>query len=504
MTGFMKEDFLLHSETAKRLFFEVAQHQPIFDYHCHLSPKAIAEDEPFTDIARMWLEGDHYKWRIMRASGVPEELCAGTGPWEMKFEAYAMALTKAAGNPLLHWSHLELQRVFGIHDILRPDNAALIRERANQFLAEHRTSPRSLLQQFNVRVLCTTDDPADDLRWHRAIAEEQARGSGFATKVLPAFRPDRAMNASDIAAWNAYIDTLGVSADMEIVHWSDLRAALSQRHRYFHDAGCRLSDHALLVPPFAPAVDSVLDAVVVKARGGMPLSQLEQEQLATAVLQVVAELNSQRGWTMQLHIGALRNVNPSLHAAFGPDVGGDIISDAPIISPLASFLGMLEAEGALPRTILYTLDPTKHSALATLAGSFCGTKIFPVGEAALPRAAASGGSSIFQREAVQWGIPGKVQLGAAWWFNDQKEGMERHMREYASVGLLGAWVGMLTDSRSFLSFPRHEYFRRILCDIAGGWVESGELPDDPLYAQSLVRGICWENAVSYFGMIHAE
>ena len=501
MANFIDENFLLKNETAKRLFFGTAKDLPIIDYHCHLSPKAIAEDKPFEDIARMWLEGDHYKWRIMRANGTPERLCAGEGPWEEKFVAYTSALTKAAGNPLQQWSHLELQRIFGISEVLTPHNALKIREEANRVLATKRISPRSLLEQFNVNVICTTDDPIDDLHWHKAIADEQRAASAFRTKVLPAFRPDKAMNTADIVAWNTYIDALGTSAGVEIGSYAALVEALSRRHAYFHAMGCRLSDHALLVPVFMPASERELDAIVRSARNGTALSASEQAKLMTAMLSHMARLNAQKNWTMQLHIGALRNVNQSLYAAFGPDVGGDTISDAPIIEPLASFLGMLEAEGTLPKTILYTLDPTKHLALATLAGSFCGTKISSTGEAASPESDASSRPSRSEMGTIQWGVPGKVQLGAAWWFNDQKDGMERHMREYASVGLLGAWVGMLTDSRSFMSFPRHEYFRRLLCNVIGEWVEAGELPDDPLYTESVVRAICWENAASYFGML---
>ncbi len=479
MARFLDENFLLKNETAKRLFFHVAKDLPIFDYHCHLSPKAIAGDAPFDDIARMWLEGDHYKWRIMRANGEPESLCGGAGPWDEKFLAYARSLLRAAGNPLIQWSHLELQRVFGIREVLTPQNALEIRQKANRMLAAGRISPRSLLAQFDVKVLCTTDDPVDDLHWHRAIAEEQKSGSAFQTKVLPAFRPDRALNTGDIAAWNRYVDELGRTAGLDIDSYPSLIDALAQRHDYFHSMGCRLSDHALLVPPYAPAPDMELDAIVKKGRAGTALSQVEQEKLATALLLHVARLNAQKGWTMQLHIAALRNVNPRLFGAFGPDVGGDSTSDAPIVAPLAGFLGALESEGALPKTILYSLDPSKHNLLAALAASFAGT---------------SPAESVSQ-------VAGKVQLGAAWWFNDQKDGMERHLKEYAGVGLIGAWVGMLTDSRSFMSFPRHEYFRRLLCNAVGEWVEAGELPDDPLYTDRLVRGICWENAVGYFGML---
>jgi len=479
MAQFLDENFLLKNETAKRLFFHVAKDMPIFDYHCHLSPKAIAEDIPFDDIARMWLEGDHYKWRIMRANGEPESLCGGTGPWDEKFVAYARSLLRAAGNPLLQWSHLELQRIFGVSEVLTPQNALEIREKANRVLASERIGPRSLLAKFNVKVLCTTDDPVDDLHWHGTIAEEQKTGASFQTKVLPAFRPDKSLNTADIAAWNRYVDELGRTAGVDIGSYPALLEALAKRHDYFHSMGCRLSDHALLVPPYAPASDAELDGIVKKGRRGTAISSVEQEKLATALLLHFARLNAQNGWTMQLHIAALRNVNPRLFRAFGPDVGGDSTSDAPIMASLASFLGTLENEGALPKTILYSLDPFKHNPLAALAASFAGTS---------PADSASQ-------------VPGKVQLGAAWWFNDQKDGMERHIKEYAGVGLIGAWVGMLTDSRSFMSFPRHEYFRRLFCNIVGEWVEAGELPDDPLYTDRLVRGICWENAANYFGML---
>lgn len=479
MNHFIDENFLLKNETAKRLYFNVAKDLPIFDYHCHLSPKAIAENSPFEDIAKMWLEGDHYKWRIMRANGSPESLCGGKGDWDQKFIEYAKALTKAAGNPLLQWSHLELRRIFGIEDILTPENALKIREKANKVLTQSKITPRSLLTKFNVKVVCTTDDPIDDLQWHQSIAEEQAAGSAFKTKILPAFRPDKALMMVDITAWNAYIDALGRVAEIDIRSYGALAEALAARHEYFHAMGSRLSDHALLVPPYAPASEDELDAIVKKGRAGTSLSAGEQEQLSTALLLNFARLNAARGWTMQLHIAALRNVNPRLFAAFGPDVGGDCTSDEPIAIPVAKLLGQLAGEGTLPKTILYTLDPSKHNPLTTLAGSFAGTA----------------------PEATEFQVPGKVQLGAAWWFNDQKDGMERHMREYAAAGFLGAWVGMLTDSRSFMSFPRHEYFRRLLCNILGEWVENGELPDDPCYTDDLVRGICWENAARYFGMI---
>ena len=458
---------------------------PIFDYHCHLSPREIAEDKPFTDLAEIWLKGDHYKWRIMRSNGADESLCSGNASWADKFVAFAAALEQSPGNPLLHWSHLELQRTYGIHDALTTENALSIRERANAILKERGDSPRGMLRHYGVAVVCTTDDPADDLRWHDAIAADPEVGAAAAStgknvaRILPAFRPDKAMNAFDAAAWKAYAETLGGSAGLEIRGFADLAEALSRRHAFFHARGCRLSDHALIVPPFAKANSQELDAIVAKLLSGKNIDALDREKLGTAVLLHVARLNAAAGWTMQLHIGALRNVNTRLFASYGPDGGGDAISDAIVIAPLASFLDLLDAEGNLPKTILYSLDDTKNASLAVLAQCYSGT---------------------YAGKSAGKAVAGKMQYGAAWWFNDHLDGMERHLVQSASVGVVGRWVGMLTDSRSFLSYPRHEYFRRILCRVAGRWVESGELPGDDSYARALVRNVSWFNAKEYFGI----
>ena len=484
MKTFMDKDFLLDTETARRLYHEDAAGLPIFDYHCHLSPREIAEDKPFTDLAEIWLKGDHYKWRIMRSNGADESLCSGNAPWADKFVAFAAALERSPGNPLLHWSHLELQRTYGIHDALTTRNALAVRDRANAILKERGDSPRGMLKHYGVAVVCTTDDPADDLRWHDAIAADPEVGAAAAagTKVatiLPAFRPDKAMNASDAAAWKNYATILGEASGIEIRSFADLSDALSRRHAFFHARGCRLSDHALVVPPFAPATVSELDVIVAHLLAGKNIDAQAREKLGTAVLLHVARLNAAAGWTMQLHIGALRNVNTRLFSSYGPDGGGDTISDAVIIAPLASFLDLLDAEGKLPKTILYSLDDTKNASLAVLAQCYSGT--YPGAGEGKP-------------------VAGKMQYGAAWWFNDHLEGMERHLVQSASVGLVGRWVGMLTDSRSFLSYPRHEYFRRILCRVAGRWVESGELPADDSYARALVRNVSWFNAKEYFGI----
>ncbi len=483
MNKFMDRDFLLDTKTGRELFHEHVDGLPIFDYHCHLSPKEIAENRPFSDIAEIWLKGDHYKWRIMRSNGAEEALCSGSAGWAEKFQAFAAALEQSAGNPLLHWSHLELQRTYDIHEPLTAANALKIRERANAVIRERGDTPRSMFTKFGVAVVCTTDDPADDLHWHDVVAGDPGYGikAGTAgakvTRMTPAFRPDKAMNAQDPVAWKAYANVLGQAAGVEILDFADLAEALSRRHKVFHERGCRLSDHALLVPPFAPANQSELDTIVDKLLEGTSIEALEREKLATAVLLHVARLDASAGWTMQLHLGALRNVNSRLFRLYGPDGGGDTISDASLISTLAPFLDALDTEGALPKTILYSLDDTRNASLAVLAQCYAGTY-------------APGAK----------GVSGKLQYGSAWWFNDHLDGMERHLIQTASVGLIGRWVGMLTDSRSFLSFPRHEYFRRILCRTVGRWVEAGELPGGETYAVNLVRNISWYNAKNYFGI----
>jgi len=500
MKTFIDKDFLLDTDTARALYWNGAAKLPIFDYHCHLSPKEIADNEPFSDIAELWLKGDHYKWRIMRSNGADESLCSGGASWPEKFLAFAAALEQSPGNPLLHWSHLELQRTYGIDDVLTTKNALSIRDRANAIIRERKDTPRSMLEHYDVAVVCTTDDPADELRWHKAVADDARYGVAAAAagkkvaRILPAFRPDKAMNAQNAQLWKGYAGILGAAAGIEIGTFSDLCEALTRRHAHFHAHGCRLSDHALLVPPFAPASGAELDAIISSLLGGRDIDALSRERLATGVLLHVARLNAKAGWTMQLHMGALRNVNSRLFASYGPDGGGDGISDAMLIAPLASFLDLLDAEGSLPKTILYSLDDTKNASLAVLAqcysGSYSGVK-------------AAGGTKALaavESASAAGAIPGKMQYGAAWWFNDHLDGMERHLIQSASVGLIGRWVGMLTDSRSFLSYPRHEYFRRILCKVTGRWVENGELPGDDAYALALVRNVSWFNARDYFGI----
>ncbi len=466
MKSFLADDFLLDNPTALRLFNERARGLPIFDYHCHLSPQAIAEDKPFSDLAELWLGGDHYKWRLMRANGADERLCSGTAPLEEKFAAWARALQSAAGNPLLEWSHLELKRYYGIDDVLTPANAATIHARANAIIRERQDRPSSYMDRFKVAVACTTDDPADDLRWHKAIASDETRK----TAVLPTFRPDRVAASADPVAWKAYMEKLGAAANVHIGRWSDLARALEIRHAFFHNVGCRISDHALTNAVYANASERELDDIMASLLAGKSIAMGSRDKLTTALLRETARLDVRRGWTMQLHISALRNINGKLFASYGPDGGGDGITDEPVIEPLARFLASLLEQNQLPRVVLYSLDPAKNEALAALAGCLQGD-----GKA-------------------------RVQHGAAWWFNDQLDGMRRQITTQASLGLLGEWVGMLTDSRSFLSYPRHEYFRRLLCNLVGTWVEEGRVPDDDHFTSDLVANVCWGNAASWFGI----
>jgi len=473
MKKFLDKDFLLDTEAGRQLYHEIAADLPIFDYHCHISPQEIAENKPFTDIADIWLRGDHYKWRIMRTNGADESQVTGKASWADKFVAFAAALEQSPGNPLVHWSHLELQRAYGINDVLTTKNALEIRARANAVIKERGDTPSSLLKRFNVAVVCTTDDPADDLRYHKAVAADKETAS-----ILPAFRPDKAMNTQDLGAWKTYVARLGAVADVDIRNFSDLADAISRRHSYFHDNGCRLSDHAILVPPFAPASESELNTIVAGLLLGKEPSALEREKFETAMLTLYARLNAAKGWVMQLHIAALRSVNTNLLKAYGTDGGADAISDAEIIAPLAKFLDALDTEGMLPKTILYSNDDNKHVCLTVLAQCYAGS----------------------YGQGGKVNEPGKMQYGAPWWFNDHLDGMERHLIQVSSVGTIGRWVGMLTDSRSFLSYPRHEYFRRILCGVVGRWVDQGLLPDNDVYAGALVRNVSWFNARDFFGM----
>jgi glucuronate isomerase len=466
MKPFMDRDFLLQTESARRLYHNAAAAMPIFDYHCHLSPREVAEDRRWENLAQIWLGGDHYKWRAMRSNGVPERFCAGDAPDREKFQKWAETLPQAVGNPLYHWTHLELRRCFGVETILSPVTADEIYEVCSAKLRTPEFSARQLMRRMNVKAVCTTDDPADDLQWH-----QQIRASGFDVKVLPTFRPDKAMNLADSKAWKAYIQTLERAAGMEIRSFAALIEALDRRHAFFHAAGCRLADHGLeqiYATDFTAA--QCESAFQTLWNGGAP-SAAERLAFQSAVLLETGRMHARRGWVMQLHLGAMRNNNTRLFRQLGPDTGFDSIGDFEQGRPLARLLDALDATDQLPKTILYNLNPRDNALMATMIGNF------------------QDGS-----------VPGKIQWGSAWWFLDQKDGMEQQLETLSQLGLLGRFVGMLTDSRSFLSYPRHEYFRRILCAKLGRAVEDGELPADFTWLETVVQNICFNNARDYFGV----
>ena len=462
MKKFMDKDFLLESKSAQRLYHDYAAAMPIFDYHCHLIPQEVAEDRSWDNLAQIWIGGDHYKWRAMRTHGVPEKFITGDATDREKFQKWAETAPYTMRNPLYHWSHLELQRYFGIEKVLSPDTADEIYDDCAEKLSTPEFSARNLLRRMNVNVVCTTDDPADDLRWHKQI-----RDDGFEIKVLPTFRPDKIMMFSK--DWKTYIQTLGDKSKCAIVNLDLLLEALDKRHQFFHEAGCRLSDHGLTCVPYAEATHAELDAIFQKALNGGAVSPAEQEQFATFVLREIGRMNHRRGWVMQLHLGAMRNNNSRMLAKLGPDTGFDSIGDFEQARPLARFLDALDVTDELPKTILYNLNPRDNAVMATMVGNFQGG-----------------------------GVRGKMQWGSAWWFLDQKDGMERQLETLSQLGLLSRFVGMLTDSRSFLSYSRHEYFRRILCNLIGRDVENGELPADFDLLGGMVRDISFNNAERYF------
>lgn len=467
---FIHDDFLLQTKAARRLYHEFAQPEPILDYHCHLSPKDLAENRRFANLFEIWLEGDHYKWRAMRSDGVPERFCTGDASPREKFLAWARTVPHTLRNPLYHWSHLELARHFGITDLLDERTAPAIWDRANEQLATPELSAHGILKKFSVKAVGTTDDPADSLAHHETLAR-----SGLATKVVPTFRPDKALAVHQPAAFNAWLDRLEAASNTGIARLPDLLAALQQRHDAFHALGARCSDHGLEHAFAEPCTDAEAVAIFDQALGGTPASSVEQRKFATYIMLFVGRLNAEKGWVMQLHLGAIRNNNTRLMKSLGPDTGFDSIGDFPQVQSLAAFLDRLDQENALPRTILYNLNPADDYAFATMLGNF------------------QDGS-----------IPGKIQFGSGWWFLDQKEGMEWQLNALSNLGLLSRFIGMITDSRSFMSYPRHEYFRRVLCNLLGRDLEAGELPDDlPLLGQ-MVRNICFANARDYLRLPGVE
>jgi len=469
---FMDENFLLPDESSRRLFHDYAAGMPIIDYHCHLSPADIARNAKFANIAQAWLGGDHYKWRAMRAAGVPEKNITGHPADYETFLAWAKTVPQLVGNPLYHWTHLELRRYFSVDDVLSERTAPAIWEACNAKIAGAGFGARELLEKMMVKAVCTTDDPADSLEHHKAYGASRAtRGDSAEPLMAPTFRPDKALAVEDPKAWKDYLGRLGAAAGAEIRGFSGLVAALDARHAAFHELGCRATDHALVQPPGRPIDAMAAEALFAKAFGGARLSADEVESLKTALLVEVGAMNARRGWAMQLHMAAIRNLNSRMFAALGADTGYDAAGDGVSARALGALLDAMASRGELPKVILYSLNAHDYEVMATVMGCF------------------QDGSA-----------PGKMQLGSSWWFNDHIDGMEAQLKALANLGLLARFVGMLTDSRSFLSFPRHEYFRRILCRLAGGWMESGQAPMDFDAMGDIIKDVCYRNARSYFDL----
>jgi len=464
MKNFMDENFLLQTETAQKLYHNHAAKMPIFDYHCHINPKDIAEDRSFKTITEIWLYGDHYKWRAMRTNGVDERFCTGdASDWE-KFEKWAETVPYTLRNPLYHWTHLELKRFFGVNELLSPKTARKIYDACNEKLKTPAYSCRNIIRMANVNTICTTDDPVDNLQYH-----QQIKADGFEVSVLPAWRPDKAMMVESPDFFNSYMDKLAEAANMDIRIFSDLIDALDARHQYFHNNGCRLSDHGLDTVFAEDYTEKEINAIFQKVRGGEKLTGEEILKFKSCMLYEFGIMDHSRGWTQQFHIGAQRNNNTRLFKKLGPDIGFDSIGDEPVAKSLAKLLDRLDQKNELCKTVLYNLNPRDNELYATMLGNF------------------QDGS-----------VPGKMQYGSGWWFLDQKDGMERQMNALSNLGLLSRFVGMLTDSRSFLSYARHEYFRRTLCNLLGNDVENGEIPADMDLLGTMVENISFNNAKKYF------
>jgi glucuronate isomerase len=468
MKAFLSEDFLLQTETARILYHDFAKKMPIFDYHCHLPVGEIAENINFDNLTQIWLKGDHYKWRAMRANGIDERLITGDGSDVEKFEAWASTVPKTLRNPIYHWSHLELKRYFGISGtLLGPETAKEIYALCSEMLGTKDFSTRRILQRMNVRVVCTTDDPVDSLEHHLLMKEDRT----FPVKVLPAFRADRALGVDSPEEFNRWIGRLEAAANTNIEGYQSFLDAIHRRHDFFHEAGCRISDHGIDQPYSEAFTLTEIRRIFDKARQGRRPEHQEVLQFKSAVLFELARMDAESGWTQQFHLGALRNINSRTMKALGPDTGYDTIGDFEMARSLASFLDSLDRDNKLAKTILYVMNPRDNELVAAMIGSFNDGR-----------------------------IPGKMQFGSAWWFNDQKDGIEKQINALSYIGLLSRFVGMLTDSRSFLSYPRHEYFRRVLCNLLGDDVEKGELPGDEELIGNMVMDICFRNAVRYFGI----
>ncbi len=466
MKPFMDSDFLLGSESAKTLYHDYAEAMPIIDYHCHINPAEIAENRRFSTITQVWLSGDHYKWRAMRSAGVPERCITGDASDEEKFHAWADTMPKLIGNPLYHWTHLELQRYFNIDEPLCAKSADEIYRMCNEALTSAEMSAQGILKKSRVELLCTTDDPADDLHYHRQIAAE-----GCPTVVLPAFRPDKALRP-DQPGYDDYLRRLEAASGVTIRSMDDLRQALLNRIAFFHENGCRVSDHGLDKCICRTATEAELNEILRKGRAGDAIRVEEAEAFQTELLRTCAKAYRQRSWVMQLHFGCVRNASSTMFARLGADAGFDTVNDEGFTAPaLVALLDLLERDEALPRTVLYSLNPADNAVIASVMGSF-------------------------QTDSIGMG---RMQMGSAWWFNDHKHGMERQLIDLMSMGVVGDFVGMLTDSRSFLSYTRHEYFRRILCNLLGELVENGEYPADLDSLGRMVENISYGNTRKYFG-----
>ena len=467
MTTFFGDDFLLTSDVSRRLYHDVAAGLPIIDYHCHLPPSEIAQDRRYDNMAQIWLEGDHYKWRALRAAGVEERLITGAASEREKYDAWAAVVPQCLGNPLYTWTHLELRRPFGIYDtVFGPNTADKIWTTTQEMLAQPEFSAQGIMRQMQVKMVGTTDDPIHDLQHHKHIA-----ANSFGVKVLPSFRPDRAYKI-ELDGFVEYMARLGAATNTVISRFHHLLEALTQRLDYFAEHGCTIADHGIEVLRFSEPVNEVaLDSILAKRLNNETVSELEAAQFFTAVNIFLGQQYAKRNWVMQFHMGAQRDNNTRMLNRIGPNSGFDSIGDSPIAAPLAGLLNAMEATGELPKTILYCINPSDNEVLATMAGNFQGVN-----------------------------IASKVQFGSGWWFNDQKDGMQRQLMQLSQLGMLSHFVGMLTDSRSFLSYTRHEYFRRILCEMVGGWVAAGEAPNDWALLKGLIADVCFHNANRYFDL----
>ncbi len=466
MKTFMDENFMLQNKTAEKLYHDYAKEMPIIDYHCHLPPHEIADDKIFSNMSKIWLEGDHYKWRAMRANGVAEKYCTGDAPDEEKFLKWAETVPHTLRNPLYHWAHMELRRPFGISRLLNPSTAKEIYDQTGQMLQTSEFSARNIMRKMNVELVCTTDDPADDLKHHIKTKQD-----GFEIKVLPTWRPDKAMAVENSDAYNDYLGKLEKASGVSITGFDDLISAINKRHDFFHDQGCRLSDHGLETFYAEDFKDGEIKKIFETVRSGKPVGQEMVSKFKSAMLVYFGIMDYDKGRTQQFHVGALRNNSSRMYNKLGADKGFDSIGDSEMARPMSRFFDRLDSDNKLAKTILYNLNPGDNAVMATMAGNF------------------NDGS-----------VPGKMQFGSGWWFLDQKDGMVDQINTLSNMGLLSRFVGMLTDSRSFLSYPRHDYFRRILCNLIGTDIENGEIPDDMELTGTMVKNICYYNAKNYLGL----